>query len=145
MPFLPVNPDYGTTRNQVKYTVHLLNVNVFITFLTSNKSLFFSILWSFLTCYVIKKTFLRKARQKLGRLESREFNTLVLDVLKEIRRRQTDSLGLKANSPLRETGSSFLRDATRMGLTKSMPMPRTTSGMSDDEPIYDHVNDILNH
>jgi hypothetical protein len=26
-----------------------------------------------------------------------------------------------------------------MGLTKSLPMPRTTSGLSDDEPIYDHV------
>ena len=91
MPFLPVNPDYGTTRNQ--------------------------------------------GRQKLARLESREFNTLVSDVLKEIRRRQTEMGGIgsvgsvnwpnaKLPSPLRETGSSFLRDATRMGLTKSLPMPR---------------------
>lgn len=92
MPFLPVNPDYGTTRNQ--------------------------------------------GRQKLARLESREFNTLVIDVLKEIRRRQTEMTGgwhptaasstttTKMPSPLRETGSSFLRDATKMGLTKSLPMPR---------------------
>ena len=96
MPFLPVNPDYGTTRNQ--------------------------------------------GRQKLARLESREFNTLVIDVLKEIRRRQTEMPGdVKMQSPLREMGSSFLRDATKMGLTKSLPMPRTISGFSDDEPIYDHV------
>ena len=95
MPFLPVNPDYGTTRNQ--------------------------------------------GRQKLARLESREFNTLVIDVLKEIRRRQTEMTGgwhptaapttaatsAKMPSPLRETGSSFLRDATKMGLTKSLPMPRS--------------------
>lgn len=106
MPFLPVNPDYGTTRNQ--------------------------------------------ARQKLARLESHEFATLVVDVLKEIRRRQTEmssggtwtSTLTKTSSPLRETGSSFLRDATKMGLTKSLPtgtLARTTSGLSDDEPIYDHV------
>ena len=79
MPFLPVNPDYGTTRNQ--------------------------------------------GRQKLARLESHEFNTLVIDVLKEILRRQSEmSGGIKISSPLRETGSSFLRDATKMGLTKSLPM-----------------------
>ena len=43
IPFLPVNPDFGTTRNQ--------------------------------------------GRQKLARLSHQEFNFLVTDVLKEIRRR----------------------------------------------------------
>ena len=96
MPFLPVNPDYGTTRNQ--------------------------------------------GRQKLARLESHEFNTLVIDVLKEILHRQSEMLGgIKISSPLHETGSTFLRDAMKMGLTKSLPMSRTISGFSDDEPIYDHV------
>ena len=100
MPFLPVNPDYGTTRNQ--------------------------------------------ARQKLARLESREFGTLVVDVLKEIRRRQTEMSSSvvwsatlnKTSSPLREAGASLFRDSSK---TKSLPMPRTASGLSDDEPIYDHV------
>jgi hypothetical protein len=69
----------------------------------------------------------------LARLESREFVTLVVDVLKEIRRRQTEASGGSGffteikTSPLRETGSSFLRDATRMGLTKSLPMARCLS------------------
>ena len=67
IPFLPVNPDYGTTRNQ--------------------------------------------GRQKLARLNNLEFAALVIDVLKEIKRRQND-----VSSPV-----------------------KSTDWHSDDEPIYDHV------
>ena len=58
LPFLPVNPDYGTSRNQ--------------------------------------------ARQKLARLDKTEFATLVVDVLKEIRRRTIEVGGQHQRSPLRE-------------------------------------------
>ena len=100
LPFLPVNPDYGTTRNQ--------------------------------------------GRQKLARLDAREFAVLVRDVLKEIRRRQTDinKMGGAGGSPLRE--GLTLRGAQKVVQTKSLPVGgggvvRLLSGISDDEPIYDHV------
>ena len=75
VPFLPVNPDYGATRNQ--------------------------------------------GRQKLARLTQTEFASLVVDVLKEIRRRQSE-----------------MTDAVRTvnGDSKSEVRP-----MSDDEPLYDSV------
>ena len=95
VPFLPVNPDYGTTRNQ--------------------------------------------GRQKLARLSRQEFAVLVMDVLKEIRRRQTDMDSCwpkKQQSPLRETP---LRQGGAK--TKSLPVPKAIAvgALSDDEPIYDHV------
>lgn len=100
IPFLPVNPEYGTTRNQ--------------------------------------------GRQKLARLNQNEFAVLVLDVLKEIKRRQTEmnshwpSQG-KA-SPLREVPPGS-RSGDKVGHTKSLPIQRlmVSSTFSDDEPIYDHV------
>lgn len=101
IPFLPVNPDYGTTRNQ--------------------------------------------GRQKLARLSAKEFSILVLDILKEIRRRQTEMdskwpAGHKMPSPLRETPVGTLRGSAKVGQTKSLPVQRVLSSTaSDDEPIYDHV------
>ncbi|XP_040577095.1 ARF GTPase-activating protein GIT2 [Lepeophtheirus salmonis] len=79
IPFLPVNPDYGTTRNQ--------------------------------------------GRQKLARLNSLEFAGLVIDVLKEVRRRQTE---LDNKWPLK---------------AKTTPSQRIKSLAfgGDEEPIYDHV------
>lgn len=68
---------------------------------------------------------------------------LVSDVLKEIRRRQSE---INSNfppsnnkSPLRETGPTI---RAKMGLnTKSLPLAslKTMSGHSDEEPIYDYV------
>ncbi|TRY63725.1 hypothetical protein TCAL_04914 [Tigriopus californicus] len=101
IPFLPVNPDYGTTRNQ--------------------------------------------GRQKLARLSAKEFSILVLDILKEIRRRQNEMdskwpPGQKMPSPLRETPVGTLRGSAKVGQTKSLPVQRVLSStVSDDEPIYDHV------
>ncbi len=105
-PFLPVNPQYGTTRNQ--------------------------------------------GRQKLARLNRQEFNVLVMDVLKEIRRRQADmnarclsasnpSASSIQQSPLRES-HGMLKGITKLGQTKSLPVaPPGPGASSDDEPIYDHV------
>ncbi len=109
-PFLPVNPEYGTTRNQ--------------------------------------------GRQKLARLSRAEFNVLVTDVLKEIRRRQADmnsrwpnstgatSSAANLSSPLRES-PGLLRGVAKVGQTKSLPIGQrtgvTSAALSDDEPIYDHV------
>lgn len=103
LPFLPVNPDYGTTRNQ--------------------------------------------GRQKLARLDAREFAVLVRDVLKEIRRRQTDINKLsmvgpdKMPSPLREVPGKT-RTAQKVFQTKSLPVGGAgiiISRVSDDDPIYDYV------
>jgi len=99
IPFLPVNPDFGTTRNQ--------------------------------------------GRQKLARLSNQEFHFLVTDVLKEIRRRQTEmSVSSPMKSPLRESAA---RSHTNQGFTKSLPqflpgVPGVTSAGADpDDPIYDYV------
>ena len=70
---------------------------------------------------------------------------LVSDVLKEIRRRQSEinsnfpSSNVPNKSPLRETGPTI---RAKMGLnTKSLPLAslKTMSGLSDEEPIYDYV------
>ena len=71
---------------------------------------------------------------------------LVTDVLKEIRRRQSEintnfppTLTVLNKSPLRETGPTI---RAKMGLnTKSLPLAslKTMSGLSDEEPIYDYV------
>ncbi len=74
---------------------------------------------------------------------------LVLDVLKEVRRRQSDmnsrwttssgGAGVAAtssgSSPLRESPGQ-MRGAAKNGQTKSLP---AGADLSDDEPIYDHV------
>ena len=95
IPFLPVNPDYGTTRNQ--------------------------------------------GRQKLARLSEQEFHFLVVDVLKEIKRRQTEinsnwPPGSPLKSPLRENSTNR---SAKPSFTKSLPGQQFLVG--DDEPIYDYV------
>jgi len=101
IPFLPVNPDFGTTRNQ--------------------------------------------GRQKLARLSHQEFNFLVTDVLKEIRRRQTEMNNSPMKSPLREASARSNSQAT--AFTKSLPqfLPAAAAGGGlmaggdPDDPIYDYV------
>ena len=71
---------------------------------------------------------------------------LVIDVLKEIRRRQSEintnfpsTANLLNKSPLRETGPT---NRTKTGInTKSLPLAslKMMSGFSDEEPIYDYV------
>eukprot|EP00096_Caligus_rogercresseyi_P012848 TRINITY_DN5514_c0_g1_i1.p1 TRINITY_DN5514_c0_g1~~TRINITY_DN5514_c0_g1_i1.p1 ORF type:complete len:725 (+),score=241.13 TRINITY_DN5514_c0_g1_i1:39-2213(+) len=84
IPFLPVNPDFGTTRNQ--------------------------------------------GRQKLARLNALEFSALVIDVLKEIRRRQSE---LDSRwSPLKGPANTTPNTGQRI---------RSLVFGGDEEPIYDHV------
>ena len=96
IPFLPVNPEFGTTRNQ--------------------------------------------GRQKLARLSGQEFEFLVTDILKEIRRRQSESLAISpaSKSPLREAGTPAR--SNNPGFTKSLPQFSLASAIVDpNDPIYDYV------
>lgn len=87
VPFLPVNPEYSSTRNQ--------------------------------------------GRQKLARYNNREFMTLIIDILSEVRLRQ---LGL---APL--AGQKSRGNSTRMQLTVNPLSKLEGAAMSDDEPLYDSV------
>merc|ERR1719495_2571164 len=68
-----------------------------------------------------------QGRQKLARLTHAEFAALVLDVLKEIRRRQVE---IDTARGVVETSSGI----SRLGVRNNC-----SSGLSDDEPLYDSV------
>ena len=99
VPFLPVNPDYSATRNQVTVICVTYQASIALEFLCHdyqrmllyswcNASLMHIWFWHFHPG-VVKKWFCDfQGRQKLARLTQAEFAALVLDVLKEIRRRQ---------------------------------------------------------
>ncbi|XP_064612135.1 ARF GTPase-activating protein GIT2-like [Liolophura sinensis] len=87
--FLPVNPEFSTTRNQ--------------------------------------------GRQKLARLNAREFATLIIDILIDAKRRQ-----LGVVSPVHTP--KVLKADTAMSVGDLRRPPRSTSPLEDD-PIYDTVPD----
>merc|ERR1719295_2221093 len=68
-----------------------------------------------------------QGRQKLARLTQAEFAALVLDVLKEIRRRQVE---IDTARGVVDTSSGI----SRLGVRNNC-----ASGLSDDEPLYDSV------
>ena len=88
VPFLPLNPDYSSTRNQ--------------------------------------------GRQKLARLTQPEFSALVVDVLKEVRRRQQEI------DTARGTLGRGQHAQVSPGRQTTARLPRA-SNLSDDEPLYDSV------
>lgn len=68
-----------------------------------------------------------QGRQKLARLTQVEFAALVLDVLKEIRRRQVEI----------DTARGVVDTST--GISRLGVRNNCSSGLSDDEPLYDSV------
>lgn len=81
VPFLPVNPEYSSTRNQARITlVHqcysvICNHPEYIT--SIYLGYFFNIFFYF-----------SQGRQKLARFSAHEFATLVIDILTDAKRRQ---------------------------------------------------------
>jgi len=76
-----------------------------------------------------------QGRQKLARLTPQEFSALVVDVLKEVRRRQVeiDSARGVNTTGVKYSPSNELNQAlTKMNLSRA-------SALSDDEPLYDSV------
>merc|ERR1712142_471502 len=76
-----------------------------------------------------------QGRQKLARLTPQEFSALVVDVLKEVRRRQVeiDSARGVNTAGVKYSPSNELNQAlTKMNLSRA-------SALSDDEPLYDSV------
>jgi len=71
-----------------------------------------------------------QGRQKLARLTDTEFAALVLDVLKEIKRRQVEI------DAARGVRTDVTQAMGRLGVSKAY---QRTSGLSDDEPLYDSV------
>lgn len=74
VPFLPVNPEYSSTRNQASFAPF------FSTHIIST---------ALLACVFIADIFyFLKGRQKLARFSAHEFATLVIDILTDAKRRQ---------------------------------------------------------
>ena len=71
-----------------------------------------------------------QGRQKLARLTDQEFASLVVDVLKEIKRRQVEIETARGGFPLKA-------DVTHQHALSSMNMGGNSQ--SDDEPLYDSV------
>jgi len=68
-----------------------------------------------------------QGRQKLARLTDQEFASLVVDVLKEIKRRQVEIETARGGFPMKQT--SEVNQLSSMG----------GNSQSDDEPLYDSV------
>lgn len=79
VPFLPVNPEYSSTRNQARH----------FTSVTPCFKLSFVVGMLDLTVppYVLMHLF-SQGRQKLARFSAHEFATLVIDILTDAKRRQ---------------------------------------------------------
>merc|ERR1712142_148219 len=76
-----------------------------------------------------------QGRQKLARLTAQEFSALVVDVLKEVRRRQVEidsARGVPKTSPSNELSQTL----TKLNLSS---LGCRASTLSDDEPLYDSV------
>lgn len=90
VPFLPVNPEFSSTRNQ--------------------------------------------GRQKLARFNAREFATLIIDILGEVKRRQH---GLPATSNYNSKEKNIEQRKRERNTKKDDG--ETKGNVSDDEPLYDSV------
>ncbi|XP_076334100.1 ARF GTPase-activating protein GIT2-like isoform X2 [Tachypleus tridentatus] len=92
--FLPVNPEFSSTRNQ--------------------------------------------GRQKLAKFNAREFATLVIDILNEVKRRQLGSCSTTGATP--RDRAPDLRPVLCSGNTKiDSAVSEEMGNLSDDEPLYDSV------
>ncbi|XP_022256874.1 ARF GTPase-activating protein GIT2-like isoform X4 [Limulus polyphemus] len=92
--FLPVNPEFSSTRNQ--------------------------------------------GRQKLAKFNAREFATLVIDILGEVKRRQLGSCSTGGATP--RDRAPDLKPVLCTGNTKTdNALSEETGNLSDDEPLYDSV------
>ena len=86
-----------------------------------------------------------QGRQKLARLTPTEFAALLVDVLKEVKRRQTEidsSRGLTQvkYSPSAELNHTLQRlNLAKVKGTAAHLIMRGSSALSDDEPLYDSV------
>ena len=81
VPFLPVNPEYSSTRNQASHGTNVaLCLFVYVnTWFNSSAFIFNSMFWYI--CFF-------QGRQKLARFSAHEFATLVIDILTDAKRRQ---------------------------------------------------------
>lgn len=80
VPFLPVNPEYSSTRNQVSqqpFSHMLFNLLMPLPLPAKSLSNFYFCGWIWL-----------QGRQKLARFNAHEFATLVIDILTDAKRRQ---------------------------------------------------------
>jgi len=78
-----------------------------------------------------------QGRQKLARLTPQEFSALVVDVLKEIRRRQVEidsARGVSTTAVKYSPSNELNQTLTKLNLSG----PRAST-LSDDEPLYDSV------
>jgi len=85
-----------------------------------------------------------QGRQKLARLTPQEFSALVVDVLKEIKRRQVEiesARGVSTTAVKYSPSSELNQTLTKLNLTGGLGGPHgcRASTLSDDEPLYDSV------
>jgi len=81
-----------------------------------------------------------QGRQKLARLTPQEFSALVVDVLKEIRRRQVEidsARGISTTAVKYSPSNELSQTLTKLNLSSTMGC--RASALSDDEPLYDSV------
>lgn len=79
VPFLPVNPEYSSTRNQACLLYRNLPFKRFVVCHCT------CLLWSVVNDVTFS---LVQGRQKLARFNAHEFATLVIDILSDAKRRQ---------------------------------------------------------
>lgn len=107
VPFLPVNPEYSSTRNQACRPFQ--NIQALYCFPLHTLTLIFAHCW--LCCDF---AFLLQGRQKLARFNAHEFATLVIDILSDAKRRQQgNSLASPKGQHLIVSSSQALRDAEK--------------------------------
>ena len=84
-----------------------------------------------------------QGRQKLARLTPTEFAALLVDVLKEVKRRQTEIDSSRGLTQVKYSPSAELNQTLhRLNLAKVKGAPHHLlrgSALSDDEPLYDSV------
>jgi len=81
-----------------------------------------------------------QGRQKLARLTAQEFSALVVDVLKEVRRRQLEidsARGISTTAVKYSPSHELNQTLTKLNLSNSTGC--RASALSDDEPLYDSV------
>eukprot|EP00090_Calanus_glacialis_P047134 TRINITY_DN9590_c0_g1_i1.p1 TRINITY_DN9590_c0_g1~~TRINITY_DN9590_c0_g1_i1.p1 ORF type:complete len:793 (-),score=277.42 TRINITY_DN9590_c0_g1_i1:161-2539(-) len=81
-----------------------------------------------------------QGRQKLARLTPQEFSALVVDVLKEVRRRQVEidsARGVSTTAVKYSPSNELSQTLTKLNLSSTLGCRAST--LSDDEPLYDSV------
>ncbi|CAK6959478.1 ARF GTPase-activating protein GIT2b isoform X4 [Scomber scombrus] len=122
VPFLPVNPEYSSTRNQASACTSL-NFNFHILLAVFNS-----------TDMLLSHLF-PQGRQKLARFSAHEFATLVIDILTDAKRRQW---GNSCDSP-KENVELILQgiDSCRNSESQDNDQPDYDSVASDEDPVHE--------